>query len=137
MRSDRLRTVPSLFDQFVHLGLGAKVEAQPAFDGPEWYEAYTARTAGDGAEGRLVSLYRFDSDWDAWEMHPAGDELVVCVAGEMTLHQEFPGGAVESVTLDPGDYAINPPGVWHTADVAEEATALFVTAGMGTEHRAR
>jgi len=137
MRSDRLRPVPSLFDQFVHLGLGATAEAQPAFDGPKWYEAYTARTASDGAEGRLVSLYRFDSDWDAWEMHPAGDELVVCVAGTMTLHQEFAGGAVESVTLGPGDYAINPPGVWHTADVAGEATALFVTAGMGTEHRPR
>lgn len=137
MRGGRLSPLPSLFDQFVHLGLGAKAEVQPAFDGMAWYEAYTTRTAGDGAEGRLVSLYRFDSDWNAWEMHPAGDELVVCVAGEMTLHQEFPGGAVESVTLGPGDYSINPPGVWHTADVAREATALFVTAGIGTEHRPR
>lgn len=137
MRGDRLGPVHSLFDQFVHLGLGAKAEVQPAFNGPEWYEAYAARTAVDGAEGRLVSLYRFDSDWNAWEMHPAGDELVVCVAGEMTLRQEFPGGAVESVTLGPGDYAINPPGVWHTADVTGEATALFVTVGNGTEHRPR
>lgn len=137
MRGDRLKRLPSLFDEFVHLGLGAKAEAQPAFDGMEWYQAYAARTAGDGAEGRLVSLYRFDADWDAWEMHPAGDELVVCVAGTMTLHQEFPDGAVETLTLGPGDYAINPPGVWHTADIAEEATALFVTAGMGTEHRGR
>jgi mannose-6-phosphate isomerase-like protein (cupin superfamily) len=137
MRADRIGPVPSLFEQFVHLGLGAKAEVQPAFDSPEWYEAYAARTAADGVEGRLVSLYRFDSDWDAWEMHPAGDELVVCVTGTMTLHQEFPDGAVESVTLGPGDYAINPPGVWHTADVAGEATALFVTAGMGTEHRTR
>lgn len=137
MRADRLDPVPSLFERFVHLGLGAKTEAQPAFDGVQWYEAYAARTASDCAEGRLVSLYRFDGNWDAWEMHPAGDELVVCVAGTMTLHQEFPGGAVEKVTLGPGDYAINPPGVWHTADVAGEATALFVTAGMGTEHRPR
>lgn len=137
MRADRLDSVPSLFEQFVHLGRGAKAEAQPAFDGVQWYEAYAARTAGDGAEGRLVSLYRFDGNWDAWEMHPAGDELVVCVAGTMTLHQEFPDRAVETVTLGPGNYAINPPGVWHTADVAGEATALFVTAGVGTEHRPR
>ena len=135
--ADRLDSVPSLFEQFVHLGRGAKAEAQPAFDGVQWYEAYAARTAGDGAEGRLVSLYRFDGNWDAWEMYPAGDELVVCIAGTMTLHQEFPDRAVETVTLGPGNYAINPPGVWHTADVAGEATALFVTVGMGTEHRPR
>ncbi len=136
MRAHRV-TVPSLFDRFVHLGLGAKAETQPAFDGMDWYAAYTARAAGDGAEGRLVSLFAFDANWESWEMHPAGDELVVCVDGEMTLHQQLADGKVETVTLGPGDYAINPPGVWHTADVAGEATALFVTAGMGTEHRPR
>ncbi|VXC65748.1 Cupin [Sphingomonas sp. AX6] len=137
MRGNRMTPAPSLFDRFVHLGLGAKAEAQPSFDGMAWYDAYAARTASDGAKGRLVSLYRFDADWESWEMHPAGDELVVCVDGEMTLHQELADGKVETVTLGPGDYAINPPGVWHTADVAGEATALFVTAGMGTEHRPR
>lgn len=35
------------------------------------------------------------------------------------------------------EYAINEPGTWHTADVQSEATALFVTAGMGTQHRPR
>lgn len=129
--------MPSLFDQFVHLGLGAKAEAQPPFDGMAWYQDYAARTAADGAEGRLVSLYRFDADWDSWEMHPAGDELVLCVAGTMTLHQEHPDGSRETVTLAAGDYAINPPGVWHTADVVGEATALFITAGQGTQHRPR
>ncbi len=32
---------------------------------------------------------------------------------------------------------INEPGVWHTADVESTATALFITAGLGTEHRPR
>jgi len=103
----------------------------------EWYEAYAARNAGDGIEGRLVSLHSFATSWTSWEMHPAGDEVVLCTAGEITLIQERPDGGTESVTLRPGDYAINPPGVWHTADVAGEATALFITAGMGTEHRPR
>ena len=39
--------------------------------------------------------------------------------------------------LNPGEYAINDPGVWHTADVESEATALFITSGEGTEHRPR
>jgi hypothetical protein len=31
----------------------------------------------------------------------------------------------------------NEPGTWHSANVVGEATALFITAGMGTQHRPR
>ncbi len=130
-------TVHSLETHPLHLGLGATAVIQPAFTGGEWYEAYGARHGGDGAEGRLVSFHHFTASWDSWEMHPAGDEVVICTAGEITLIQEFPDGRAAQVTLTAGEYAINPPGVWHTADIAGEATALFITAGMGTEGRAR
>ena len=69
-------------------------------------------------------------------MHPNGAELVACVDGRITLHQEIEG-ADRVVTLDAGQAIINPPGVWHTADVAATASALFITAGAGTEIRAR
>jgi quercetin dioxygenase-like cupin family protein len=130
-------TVPSLFKDYIHLGLGATAEVQPPFTGMAWYGDYVARTAADGTEGRLVSLSTFTEDWTSWEMHPAGAEVVVCTAGAMTIHQEMADGSKASVTLGPGDYAINPPGVWHTADVEDCATALFITAGFGTEHRPR
>lgn len=126
-----------LHDAFVHLGPGATAVPQPDFTGMEWYEDYIARHGGDGAEGRLVSLYRFAAPWDSWEMHPAGAELVVCTAGTITLIQDLPGQGHVDTTLHPGEYAINPPGVWHTADVAGEAEALFITSGIGTEHRPR
>ena len=129
--------MPSLFTTPIHLGLGAKAEVQPDFTGMEWYADYGARHAADGAEGRLVSYYHFDASWDSWEMHPAGDEVVICTSGSITLHQQLPDGSNRAITLNPGDYAINPPGVWHTADVDGEATTLFITAGMGTEHRPR
>jgi mannose-6-phosphate isomerase-like protein (cupin superfamily) len=121
----------------VHLGLGATAMPQPRFTGMDWYADYAARHASDGAEGRLVSYYDFSESWTSWEMHPAGDELVVCIAGSITLHQEHADGRREQVTLGSGDYAINPPGTWHTADVDGQATALFITAGMGTQHRPR
>ena len=54
----------------------------------------------------------------------------------MTLIQQIDGAEVRT-TLGPGDYAINPPGVWHTADVEGAATALFITAGLGTDTRPR
>ena len=126
-----------LADSFIHLGLGASAVPQPPFDGPDWYEHYGARHASDGAEGRLVSLHCFDADWSSWEMHPKGAEIVLCTEGSMLLTQEFPDGRRAKLRLEAGEYAINPPGVWHIADVATHATAVFVTAGEGTEMRER
>ncbi|MEM6584269.1 MAG: cupin [Pseudomonadota bacterium] len=126
-----------LEEAFIHLGLGATAIPQPAFDGHHWYEAYAERHGGDGAEGRLVSMHTFTEDWDSWEMHPAGPEIVVCTAGEIVLWQEAADGSRCQVTLTPGEYAINEPGVWHTADIAKSATAIFVTSGEGTEGRPR
>jgi hypothetical protein len=65
-----------------HLGLGARVERLDEFDGtPQWYMRYGEGHAGDGLEGRLVSMHSFDAPWSSWEMHPIGDELVLCVQG--------------------------------------------------------
>ena len=122
----------------LHLGLGASAVVEPLFTGAmDWYAGYSERHAVDGAEGRLVSMYTFSEPWTMWEMHPLGHEVVLCTAGSITLNQEKPDGSVSSTTLAPGQYAINAPGVWHTADVSGAATALFITAGMGTEHRPR
>ena len=128
----------SLFKNPIHLGLGATAVVEPEFTGElDWYMSYAQRHASDGDEGRLVNLIRFTESWDAWEVHPNGAEVVLCVAGEMTLHQELPDGSQQSVTIGAGEYAINDPGVWHTADIEMEATALFITAGAGTEGRPR
>ncbi|MCL6699128.1 cupin domain-containing protein [Sphingomonas sp. NSE70-1] len=127
----------SLYTYPIHLGLGATAVAQPEFTGMEWYDEYGRRAAADGREGRLVSLYRFDESWAMWEMHPVGDEVVACIEGSMILHQEMADGSKASVALGPGDYAINPAGAWHTADIDGSALALFITAGEGTEHRPR
>ena len=127
----------SLYDFPIHLGLGARAIAEPQFTGPEWYEGYVERHAGDMDEGRLVSLFRFEESWASWEMHPAGDEIVCCLQGEMILHQELPDGSKESYELGSGEYAINPPGAWHTADAEGPVVALFVTVGKDTAHRPR
>jgi quercetin dioxygenase-like cupin family protein len=121
----------------VHLGLGATVVPLEPFTGTmDWYERYGQRVAADGVEGRLVSMHTFTEPWPTWEVHPHGHELVVCVAGRMVLHQEYPDGLI-TVALDAGLAVINPPGIWHTADVDAPATALFITAGEGTQNRSR
>ena len=122
----------------IHLGLGATAEIEPRFTGAmEWYEDYSKRHVADGAEGRLVTISTFSEPWSMWEMHPSGSELVLCSAGSITLHQEGQDASVSLVTLGPGEYVVNAPGVWHTADVQSEATVIFITAGMGTQHRPR
>ena len=131
----------SLVQHPIHLDTGTGAEAQPEFPRDEramqWYMDYGLRTDGDGMGGRLVSMFEFTEDWGGWEMHPVGAEVVICTAGQMVLTQEFPGGRTETVTLGPGEYAINPPGVWHTADIPETATGVFITAGRDTQHRPR
>jgi len=119
-------SVNSLSKRPVHLGLGATAEVEPLFTGAmEWYMEYGARHGSDGAEGHT------------WEMHPKGCEVVLCTAGRLTLLQENTDATTNTVTLEPGDYVINEPGVWHTADVESETTAVFITAGEGTEIRPR
>ncbi len=124
----------NIFDTPLHLGLGAAAITQPPFTGMEWYEAYSARQSIDGAEGRLVSAHKFSKNWNMWEMHPHGDEAVICLSGMATLYQEQVDGKVTSVTMSNGDFVINPRGIWHTADVSSEVTMLFITAGLDTEH---
>ena len=131
--------LPKKLSEFpIHLGIGASAVIQPVFTGTmDWYSAYEQRSAADGVEGRLVSLHSFSAPWDAWEMHPHGSEVVVCLSGSITLHQQREDGEVLTTTIRPGEYAINDPGVWHTADVFSASAALFITAGAGTQHRKR
>ncbi len=82
-------------------------------------------------------MHTFTESWGMWEKHPQGSEVVLCTSGAITLHQERADGSVSTITLHPGQYVVNEPGIWHTADVENEATVLFITAGMGTEHRPR
>lgn len=131
-------TARSLKQFPVHLGREGVMTSEPEFGRDmNWYMDYAVRRAADGAEGRLVCVLDFSESWQSWERHPAGGELVYCISGTMTLHQEMADGSIVTTRLEPGQYAVNPPGVWHTADIEGAAQALFITAGMGTENRPR
>jgi mannose-6-phosphate isomerase-like protein (cupin superfamily) len=122
----------------IHLGRAGLTMSEPSPPtNMDWYADYGARHARDGVEGRLVSEYLFTENWKGWERHPAGGEIVYCLSGKLILHQELANGRVETTVLEPGQYAINPPGTWHTADIEGETRALFITAGAGTQNRPR
>lgn len=122
---------------YVHLGLGSVAERLTDFEwSAEYLKRYQEERAADGDEGRLVMISAQEKSWTTWERHPAGDEVVVALSGHQTLIQEL-DGEVHRIELHPGEAAINPRGAWHTADVHEPGSALFITAGRGTEHRPR
>jgi mannose-6-phosphate isomerase-like protein (cupin superfamily) len=121
----------------IHLGLGARAIPLPDFEwSAEYLDGYSRRFADDGDEGRLVTMGPVEATWDSWERHPAGEEVVLLLSGRVDLIQRLDGGE-RRVTLEPGQAVINPPGVWHTADVHEPGEALFITPGRGTEHEPR
>jgi len=125
---------------YVHLGRGSRAVPLPDFAWTaEFLEHYTSEFASDGEEGRLVMIAASDTSWTFWERHPAGEELVVLLSGELVLVQDLPDheGGDHRITLRPGDAAINPKGIWHTTDVIDPGQVLFITPGIGTEHRPR
>lgn len=136
--NERTSTEPFvLADTPVHLGLGSTAEPLHGFSwDPSFFAGYAERTASDGDEARLVTMFPMDASWTSWERHPAGAEVVLLVSGHVVLIQEV-DGEERRVEVRAGEAIINPPGVWHTADVIEPGDAVFVTAGVGTEHRPR
>jgi len=85
--------------------------------------------------GTLVGGYVSTEDWPHWEMHPAGEEVLVLVEGRMTLILDEPAGE-RRVEMTPGSTCIVPRGIWHRAIVPEASRFVGITYGAGTEHRA-
>jgi len=83
----------------------------------------------------LISNFAFDSDWPSWERHPAGDELVCLLSGEVTLVLDREGKEETAELRKPGEFVLVPKGTWHTARTRVATTVLFVTPGEGTQNK--
>lgn len=102
-------------------------------DAPDFFQDLY-REFGGFLGHALVSEYSFDTDWESWEVHPKGDELIYLLSGAATFLYRLEGEEV-SVSLDtPGQYLVIPMGAWHTARTTTPASALFITPGADTEH---
>lgn len=94
----------------------------------------TIQERTDLDEGRLMGVTGQSKDWDHWERHPAGEEILTLLSGEMELVLDMEGGEQRAV-LQAGQTFIVPRGIWHRAIVREAGSLMFVTPGAGTEHR--
>lgn len=82
----------------------------------------------------LVSEFTCDTDWASWEMHPAGEEFVYLLDGDIEFLLELPEGLAAQRITGRGAIVV-PRGVWHTARVFKPSRIFFITLGAGTEHR--
>ncbi|MFZ6655858.1 cupin domain-containing protein [Undibacterium sp. TJN19] len=82
----------------------------------------------------LISEFSCESDWPSWEMHPHADEFVYLLSGTADFLLEE-GDEVKRISMQPGAAVLVPKGRWHTAKVHAPSRMLFMTMGLGTEHR--
>jgi len=117
---------------YVHLADGPDVSVIPVTD--DFWARIDDRT--ELHTGRLVTATAVDTDWDIWEMHPNGDELIVVTEGSVRLHLDD-GTDSSQIAIAAPDFVVMPAGTWHTADSLGRARLLIVTWGEGTQHRPR
>jgi mannose-6-phosphate isomerase-like protein (cupin superfamily) len=129
---EAVRPAFDLATTYVQLDDGPQAFAVEVDD--EFWQTIDRRSELQG--GRLVGRFHNAQDWDIWEMHPAGDEVVCLLSGAIDVVLDEPDGE-RVVELEAGRTFIVPRGVWHRAIVREPGDTLHITRGEGTQHRPR
>jgi mannose-6-phosphate isomerase-like protein (cupin superfamily) len=125
----------NMLSTFVHLERGTPKRARAsaiALTPRFWRELQAKKHRIDG---RLMGVVRRARNSDHWEVHPAGDEILLRLSGEMEVVLRR-GARRRRVKLGAkSPCCIVPKGVWHTLLVRKPGTLLFVTPGKGTRVR--
>jgi quercetin dioxygenase-like cupin family protein len=85
-------------------------------------------------ENWLITEFYFDADWQTWEKHPYGEEIVYLLSGSMDLILEK-GKTRKVVELRSKGLVVVPRDTWHTAKVFAPSNVLVITHGKETQIR--
>lgn len=118
---------------FVHLE--ADQTARPIAVTETFWQELSSGKLAHLEEGRLLSSYSFSEDWNVWEMHPSGEELVCLLSGAVDFVLEQSGTHSVIELRSAGSFILVPRGVWHTAKARAPSSMMFITPGEGTDHR--
>ena len=113
-----------------YLGIDAN-RITPLPGGPEFWKTVDRNAA---AGGLLVTATTASGNSRHWEMHPNGDEALVLLEGEARIVFERPAGD-EVHAMAPGTTLIVPQGTWHRAETQRGYRMLYMTFGIGTQHK--
>ena len=125
--------IPSAFDlvgTYVQLKDGG--DAEPVTVDASFWAQIQSRSALH--HGRLIMAFELSDDMAHWEMHPAGDELLILQSGAVDVVLDQAGGEAV-VPLDGAAACIVPKGTWHRLKVRTPGRLIFITPGEGTQHR--
>lgn len=98
-------------------------------DLPEWTMRFLA-----AMDECTIGVTRF-SERSNWERHPAADELLYLLEGDMDVTTLTADGPVSS-HVRAGSLFICPRGLWHRIEPRSPLSMLFATPGEGTEQSA-
>jgi mannose-6-phosphate isomerase-like protein (cupin superfamily) len=108
---------------FIHLGEGGGAEPVKATS------SFWRGTAAAQRYDRVVGAFDFRSDEDLHssmqEMHPECDEVLLLLSGALDVVLDE-AGAERAVTLESGQAAIVPRGVWHRLVMRRPGRLLFI-----------
>ncbi|MEN5146949.1 cupin domain-containing protein [Brevundimonas diminuta] len=100
------------------------------------------RSVNRSPGGRVIGFSRpqtaEDLHPDKWEMHPAGDEFLHLIEGELEVVLDLPDGGPDAqtrLTLTQGGAVVVPCGVWHRLLLRRPSALMFVTPAGGTRMR--
>ncbi|MBC7301077.1 MAG: cupin domain-containing protein [Nocardia sp.] len=88
--------------------------------------------------GWQLATFHVDTDADVhadqWEMHPAGEEAVCCLAGSLRLYlrPQAPGGVHTPVRLTAGTAFLVPRNRWHRIELDEPSDIMSIGLREGT-----
>jgi hypothetical protein len=86
-------------------------------------------------EGHLFGVFQIaspnDLHADIWEMHPAGDEVLVMLTGELSL--EYCDGSCRATSaLESGRGVVIAKGVWHRLLLRKPGLLMVLSPSRGT-----
>lgn len=120
----------ALGSNFIQLSDGAAATPVPV--GDDFWQRIGDRV--DLQEGRLLTFFHLGQGNVHWEMHPAGDEILLLISGATAIVLKE-GTTERRVRLSAGEAFIVPRGVWHCFEVSEPGDLLAITRGAGTQTR--
>ena len=125
--------VAGLTDTHFHLGSDRTIEQRPK---PRAAARDDTPPTSSRHDGFTLGFHRIEGPDDVhyphWEMHPAGDELLVLLSGALAV--ELAGGALWP--LRPGTAFVVAAGTWHRLVVRARAELIAITPRRGTRHDA-
>ena len=111
-------------------GRGTEIEVTESF----WPDLIAGRRK---LEGRLMICSNVTGDVPHWEMHPAGEEVILLQSGAVDFILEEDGGERRVALRPETPCLVVPRGVWHRFETVEPGRLVFITYGEGTQHRPR